>query len=690
MTTTTSFRQHAPWLIAVGLSLVLALAITEGTRLVLEHDYRDTLATQAKQRAIDLTAQTMNGKVMGAVATLGLVSRQVKADANRESSAPGDAVTEILRAVGEANQANGVFVVGANGIIRSSWAATGKENSGLDIRFRSYFQIAMEGKPNVYAAIGTSRGMRSLYFSAPLYGEVSASSHVIGATVARLDIDQVNAVLNSWQGPAVLLSPQQISFASNRDGWVDSIAGEISPGKLTEIRELKQFGNAFESGSPKTLPFAVEEDTVSFDKHRYAVAREAIQWNDRQGDWTLVLLADLDSAMPLPQRLLIGILCGTLLLAASIFWLVWRRRLAHADAQRLRDEVALRAHADRLESESATKTYLAQLSAGLHRALSLSEFADKFMRHVAPRVNADDGAFFMVDDESERLKPVGGYGALRSELETMAVGQGLVDQCAKSMSPVELSGALSPKPADGAEKTVLLLPLVAQHGRLLGITALAFQSAITREKRALLETTLPMAAMNLEILERNLGTQRQAIALQRQQANLKETKAWFRRIIEAAPDGMLVTDESGTIILANPTLETMFGYGAGQLIGKSIEALVPSQGNEGLLRNALAAQSASTESHEQCGVRADGLPFPIEIGISSLPALSGHELCFCASVRDITERKQAAKTLDQRMEELERFNRLTVGREEKMIELKDQINALLEQIGQPKQYKIVE
>ena len=672
--------------------MALAFAVVDGTRLVLEHDYRDTLATQAKQRAIDLTAQTMNGKVMGAVATLGLVNRLIKADANRESSAPDDAVTKVLRAVGEANQANGVFVVGANGVIRSSWAATGKPNSGLDIRFRSYFQMAMEGKTNVYAAIGTSRGVRSLYFAAPLYGELSASSHVIGATVARLDIDQINAVLSSWRGPAVLLSPQRISFASNRQDWVASVAGEMPLAQLVEIRELKQFGYVFENDHPKTLPFVVDEDTVSFDNHRYAVSREVVQWNDRHGDWTLVLLADLDSIMPLPQRLLIGALSGTVLLAAAMFWLVWRRRLAHADAQRLRAEVSLRSHADRLESESSTKTYLAQLSADLHRAVSLSEFAEKFMLHVSPRANAEDGVFFMVDDESGQLEPVGGYGALSSELETMAVGQGLVDRCAKSMSPIELSGALFPNPADGAEKTVLLLPLVAQHGRLLGIIVLALQSAIAPEKRALLEATLPMTAMNLEILGRNLGTQRQAIALQRQQANLRETKAWFRRIIEAAPDGILVTDENGIIILANPTLETMFGYGAGQLIGKSIEALVPSQGNEGQLRDALAAtaQSASTESHEQCGVRADGLPFPIEIGVSSLPALGGHELCFCASVRDITERKQAEKNLEQRMEELERFNRLTVSREEKMIELKNQVNALLEQIGQSKQYKIVE
>ena len=56
---------------------------------------------------------------------------------------------------------------------------------------------------------------------------------------------------------------------------------------------------------------------------------------------------------------------------------------------------------------------------------------------------------------------------------------------------------------------------------------------------------------------------------------------------------------------------------------------------------------------------------------------------------DITERKQAEKELKERMEELERFSRLTINREEKMIQLKEEINILLEQTGREKKYKIV-
>jgi len=56
---------------------------------------------------------------------------------------------------------------------------------------------------------------------------------------------------------------------------------------------------------------------------------------------------------------------------------------------------------------------------------------------------------------------------------------------------------------------------------------------------------------------------------------------------------------------------------------------------------------------------------------------------------DITERKQAERELKERMDDLERFSRLTINREGKMIQLKEEINILLEQSGKEKKYKIV-
>jgi len=58
-------------------------------------------------------------------------------------------------------------------------------------------------------------------------------------------------------------------------------------------------------------------------------------------------------------------------------------------------------------------------------------------------------------------------------------------------------------------------------------------------------------------------------------------------------------------------------------------------------------------------------------------------------IRDITMRKQAESVLKQKMDELERFNDLTVGRELVMIKLKKEINELLKLAGKEEKYTIV-
>ena len=113
-------------------------------------------------------------------------------------------------------------------------------------------------------------------------------------------------------------------------------------------------------------------------------------------------------------------------------------------------------------------------------------------------------------------------------------------------------------------------------------------------------------------------------------------------LFAAAPEAMLVVDAAGTIRLANPRAEQLFGHAPGALAGRSIDALVPS---------ALAARHERHraryleqprmrpmgESLELRGCRADGTEFPIDVALG--PAQVDGERFVVAIVRDITERK---------------------------------------------------
>jgi hypothetical protein len=86
--------------------------------------------------------------------------------------------------------------------------------------------------------------------------------------------------------------------------------------------------------------------------------------------------------------------------------------------------------------------------------------------------------------------------------------------------------------------------------------------------------------------------------------------------------------------------------------------------------------------------RKDGSLFWCLFRVRALDAQDISQGIVC-TLEDITERKRAEKELKERMEELERFMRLTINREKKMIQLKAEINTLLQQTDKEQKYKIV-
>lgn len=84
--------------------------------------------------------------------------------------------------------------------------------------------------------------------------------------------------------------------------------------------------------------------------------------------------------------------------------------------------------------------------------------------------------------------------------------------------------------------------------------------------------------------------------------------------------------------------------------------------------------------------RKNGTTYPVEVHLQLLD-IDGDKL-FAAIILDITGRKRSEDQVRQKMDELIRFQNLTVGRELKMIELKKEINALLKQMGKEEKYEI--
>jgi PAS domain S-box-containing protein len=124
---------------------------------------------------------------------------------------------------------------------------------------------------------------------------------------------------------------------------------------------------------------------------------------------------------------------------------------------------------------------------------------------------------------------------------------------------------------------------------------------------------------------------------------LSEWNVPFRAIVDAAPDGMIVCDEHGTLVLVNGELERMFGYAHEELVGKSVDLLIPQHvrprhhhhvsGYTAAPR--LRPMGSELDLH---GVRKDGSEFPVEISLS--PYKTERGLLIIAGIRDMTDRRR--------------------------------------------------
>jgi PAS domain S-box-containing protein len=132
------------------------------------------------------------------------------------------------------------------------------------------------------------------------------------------------------------------------------------------------------------------------------------------------------------------------------------------------------------------------------------------------------------------------------------------------------------------------------------------------------------------------------------EAALRTSETTFRGLLESAPDAMVIVDERGKIRLVNAQAEKLFDYSANELLGQSIEMLVPRRyrGDHVGKRDAYFASPVVRRmgaGQDLFGVRKDGSEFPVEVSLSPLRTAQG--LRVSSAIRDITERKRAEEEL---------------------------------------------
>jgi PAS domain S-box-containing protein len=131
-----------------------------------------------------------------------------------------------------------------------------------------------------------------------------------------------------------------------------------------------------------------------------------------------------------------------------------------------------------------------------------------------------------------------------------------------------------------------------------------------------------------------------------------------RSMMETAPDAIVRSDGGGRIVLANQKAEDLFGYGRGELVGKSVDVLVPERfldkhrsKREGYASNPRLRSFGVDQ--ELFGLRRDGSEIPVEINLA--PTRIGGEVLVTAVIRDVTRRK----VIEEELKRTSRFFRVS-------------------------------
>ncbi|MGD2023113.1 MAG: PAS domain S-box protein, partial [Desulfobacterales bacterium] len=170
---------------------------------------------------------------------------------------------------------------------------------------------------------------------------------------------------------------------------------------------------------------------------------------------------------------------------------------------------------------------------------------------------------------------------------------------------------------------------------------------------------------------------------------IRESRERLNNILKTTAQGFWLTDQEDNIMEVNLAMCEILGLPKEEVVGRNFFEFLD-ETNRGILRKQNRIRKKGIHSmYEISLMRPDGLQIPCLMNASPLLDKDGNVVGSFGMTTNIAERKQMEEALRQNVDELERFSKVAYGREKKMIQLKQEINELMIQLGQDAKYKIV-
>lgn len=225
------------------------------------------------------------------------------------------------------------------------------------------------------------------------------------------------------------------------------------------------------------------------------------------------------------------------------------------------------------------------------------------------------------------------------------------------------------------------------RGQTIGFLLSTYENAINKNK-SLINTQEELETLNEElekkVAERTKSLTAEVAERRHAEESLRESEERFRAVIAAANDAIICIEPPDNISMWNNKAEEIFGYTAAEALGKRLHDLIVPERHRSAAKERLPLFFKTGEGNmigktrEVNAIRKDGTEFTVELSVAAVKLNDAWNSI--GTVRDITERKRLEDEARQNLNDVERMNKLMVGRELRMEELRQRARELEEKI----------
>jgi diguanylate cyclase (GGDEF)-like protein/PAS domain S-box-containing protein len=280
-----------------------------------------------------------------------------------------------------------------------------------------------------------------------------------------------------------------------------------------------------------------------------------------------------------------------------------------------------------------------ELNQAIAYTLDPNVLLDKIADSALAQFEADEASVMLLTEDGDSLYVAAVRGDQRDALlgTRVSIGKGIAGQVAASREPLVLQGEvvdprtapLHPRPAI---QSALSMPMITRN-KLIGVLNVNY----TRQPR-----TIPLG--QIKVLSIFVNAAAAGIEAARLHEAQRKADARYREVLHMAADGIISTDDEQRILIFNAGAEKLFGYRPEEVLGKSLDVLLPVEVVGAHRHHMQVFGQGSVESRAMAarkrlfGRRKDGTLVDIEVGISKRS--ENGKMLYTAVVRDITQRIQ--------------------------------------------------